>query len=76
MAPTRPTKARVLDIERLYDLLLGARAAEQVTLCFKDGRVLKGALVFNQFKGTGRQINVDTEVSQDFSVEELRDLRF
>jgi hypothetical protein len=43
---------------------------------FKDGRGLHGALVFNQFKGTGRLINVDQELSVDFSVDEIRDLRF
>jgi len=69
-------KARSIDVEQLYDLLLGARTAESVTLHFKDGRVLKGALVFNQFKGTGRLINVDQEMSEDFSVEELRDLKY
>ncbi|MBI1379600.1 MAG: hypothetical protein GC161_00760 [Planctomycetaceae bacterium] len=69
-------KARSIDVEQLYDLLLGARTAESVTLHFKDGRVLKGALVFNQFKGTGRLINVDQEMSEDFSVDELRDLKY
>lgn len=69
-------KIRAVDMEQLYDLLLGARSAESVTLHFKDGRVLKGALVFNQFKGTGRLINVDQELSEDFSVDELRDLKY
>ncbi len=69
-------KVRSIDVEQLYDLLLGARTAESVTLHFKDGRVLKGALVFNQFKGTGRLINVDQEMSEDFSVDELRDLKY
>ena len=45
-------------------------------LIFKDGRIMRGALVFNQFKGTGRLINVDDEVSIDFRVDELRDLKF
>ena len=63
------------DSQRLYDLLLGARTADKVTLYFKDGRVLSGALIFNQFKGTGRLINIDQELSVDFGVEDLRDLR-
>ena len=37
---------------------------------------MRGALVFNQFKGTGRLINVDDEISTDFRVDELRDLKF
>lgn len=75
MTATRTKKPRVLDTEMLYDLLLGARTADLVTLLFKDGRVEKGSLVFNQFKGGGRLINVDTETSFDFLVDELRDVR-
>jgi hypothetical protein len=73
---TTGTKKNRVDPERLYDMLLRARTAEVCTVHFKDGRVLRGALVFNQFKGTGRLINVDDEVSIDFRVDELRDLRF
>ena len=65
-----------MDPEKIYDLLLGARTADVATLHFKDGRIMHGALVFNQFKGTGRLINIDDEVSIDFSVEEIRDLKF
>ena len=73
---TSTRKSRGLDPERIYDLLLGARTAELCTLSFKDGRTLRGALVFNQFKGTGRIINVDDEVSTDFAVDDIRDLKF
>ena len=31
------------DSQRLYDLLLGARTADKVTLYFRDGRVLNGS---------------------------------
>ena len=68
-------KSRTTDSQRIYDLLLGARTADKVTLYFKDGRVLHGALIFNQFKGTGRLINIDQEMSVDFRVDDLRDLR-
>jgi hypothetical protein len=64
------------DSQRLYDLLLGARTADKVTLYFKDGRVLHGALIFNPFKGTGRLINIDQEMSVDFAVDQLREVRF
>lgn len=73
---TTTKKGRTVDPERIYDLLLGARTAEVCTVHFKDGRVMRGALVFNQFKGTGRLINIDDEVSWDFSVDEVRDLKF
>ena len=69
-------KSRTIEPEKLYDLLLGARTADQCTLHFKDGRILRGALVFNEFKGTGRLINVDEESSTDFAIDELRDLKF
>ena len=69
-------KSRALDAERIYDLLLGARTADECTLHFKDGRIMRGALVFNQFKGTGRLINVDDEISQDFAVDDIKDLKF
>ncbi len=69
-------KSRNLDPEKIYDLLLGARTADLATLHFKDGRVMQGALVFNQFKGTGRLINVDDEVSVDFAIDDIRDLKF
>lgn len=64
------------DSQRLYDLLLGARTADKVTLYFRDGRVLHGALIFNPFKGTGRLINIDSETSIDFAVDQLREVKF
>ena len=73
---TSTKKSRTIDPERIYDMLLSARTADVCTLSFKDGRILRGALVFNQFKGTGRLINVDDEMSLDFGVDEIRDLKF
>lgn len=72
----RAPKLRVLDTEHLFDILMAARTAEIVSLMFKDGRTYRGNLVFNQFKGTGRLINIDEELSLDFGVEELRDVKF
>jgi hypothetical protein len=73
---TTTKKTRGVDPERIYDLLLSARTAEVCTVHFKDGRIMRGALVFNQFKGTGRLINVDEEISLDFAVDDIRDLKF
>ena len=42
---------------------------------FENNRVVSGALIFNEFKGTGRIINVDLEISVDFAVDDLRDVR-
>jgi hypothetical protein len=68
-------KNRELVPEKIYDLLLNARTADKVTMHFKDGRVVHGALIFNPFKGTGRLINIDQELSVDFSVDDIRDLK-
>ncbi len=73
MSTTR--KSRQLGPEKIYDLLLGARTADKVTIHFKDGRAIYGALIFNPFKGTGRIINIDQELSVDFAVDDIRDLR-
>ncbi len=72
---TTKKKGRSADSRHIYDLLLGARTADKATLYFKDGRVIHGALIFNQFKGTGRLINIEQELSIDFSVEELREVK-
>lgn len=68
-------KNRELIPEKIYDLLLNARTADKVVMHFKDGRVVHGALIFNPFKGTGRLINIDQELSVDFSVDDIRDLK-
>ena len=69
-------KSRQLVPEKIYDMLLNARTADKVTMNFKDGRIVAGALIFNPFKGTGRLINIDQEVSVDFGVDDIRDLKF
>lgn len=61
--------------ERIYDILLNARTADKITMRFKDGRVVQGALIFNPFKGTGRLINIDRETSIDFAVDDIRELK-
>ena len=69
-------KGRTLTPEKIFDLLVEARAAERVSIYFRDGRIVSGAVIFNESKGSGRIINVDAEVSVDFRVEEIRDVRF
>ena len=72
---TTSKKPRQMVPEKVYDLLLGARTADKVTIHFKDGRAVHGALIFNPFKGTGRIINIDQELSIDFAVDDIRDLK-
>ena len=66
---TRPTR------EEVYDLLMNARQAEWVELSLEDGRSMAGAIIFNEFKGTGRLINVDEEISFDFNVDQVVDVK-
>lgn len=73
---TTTRKSRQLVPEKIYDMLLNARTADKVTMHFKDGRIVAGALIFNPFKGTGRLINIDQEVSVDFGIDDIRDLKF
>ena len=61
--------------EQIYDLLMNARHADWVELQLEDERELTGAIIFNEFKGTGRLINVDEEVSIDFNVDQVTDVR-
>jgi hypothetical protein len=61
--------------EKVYDLLMNARQADWVELSLEDGRSLCGAIIFNEFKGTGRLINVDEEVSFDFNVDQVVDVK-
>ena len=70
------TNTKTLVPEKIYDMLLNARTADKVTVYFKDGRVIAGALIFNPFKGTGRLIDIEKESSIDFAIEQIRDLRF
>ena len=61
--------------EQLYDLLMNARQADWVELSLEDGRRVSGAIIFNEFKGTGRLINVEQEISFDFNVDQVVDVR-
>jgi len=61
--------------ERVYDLLMNARQADWVELSLEDGRCVAGAIIFNEFKGTGRLINVEKEISFDFNVDQVMDVR-
>ncbi len=61
--------------EEIYDLLMNARQAAWVHLRLTDDRSFEGAIIFNEFKGTGRLINVQNEISLDFTVDQVRDVK-
>ncbi|MFN0204681.1 MAG: hypothetical protein ACKVS6_00015 [Planctomycetota bacterium] len=72
----RPKKLRNLNTEESFELLIQARQADQIQLFLRDARVIEGAILFNDIKGTGRIINVLKEISVDFRATEVRDIRF
>jgi hypothetical protein len=75
MSTTTTKKSREMVPERIYDLLLNARTADKATMRLKDGRIVQGALTFNHYKGTGRLIDIEREISIDFAVSDIRDLK-
>jgi len=76
MAPTTSKKQQKYTVEQVFDLLMNARQTNWVTLHFRDGEVVSGAIIFNEYKGTGRIINVEKEFSRDFTVAEIADVKF
>ena len=66
------SEAAQVDREEIYDLLMNARQAPWVELEWLDGESRTGAIIFNEFKGTGRLINIDEEVSIDFRADQIR----
>ena len=61
--------------EEIYDLLMNARQASWVEISLNDGRSVQGAIIFNEFKGTGRLINVKEEISFDFNVDQVLNVK-
>ncbi|MFO0980369.1 MAG: hypothetical protein U1E76_01275 [Planctomycetota bacterium] len=43
-----------------------------MALEFRDGRVLHGAILFNDIKKCGKLINVDEEISVDFDAAQIK----
>ena len=68
-------RATELSREEVYDLLMNARQTSWVELHMQDGRCVQGAIIFNEFKGTGRLINVQDEISFDFTAEQILDVK-
>jgi hypothetical protein len=69
-------RPRNLTPERAQEALNASRTAEHVHVFLRDGRVIEGAVLFNDFKRTGRVINIFSETSVDFRLDEVRDVRF
>ncbi len=72
---TRPAEEQGVDREEIYDQLMNARQAPWVELRWMDGAARTGAIIFNEFKGTGRLINIDEEISIDFRADQITGVR-
>lgn len=59
----------------ITDALRSATREELVSVQFNDGRIVDGAILFNESKGVGKVINVEKEVSVDFRVEQIASVR-
>ena len=69
-------RLRNLTPEKAHEALAASRSADHVRVFLHDGRILDGAVLFNEFKGTARIINIVREVSIDIRVEDVRDVRY
>jgi hypothetical protein len=57
--------------EKIHELLISSRTKDDVTLYFRDGSKVTGGVVYNELKGYGRIIDVEHEISRDFTIEEI-----
>jgi len=64
------------DYHKILTRLRLARTQPNVRLEFKDGRSADGAITFVERLGTGRLINIDSEVSVDFHIYDLQRVVF
>jgi hypothetical protein len=61
--------------ERLLKSLKKAARSDIVSLTFKDGKTIEGAVLFNEVKKSGKIINIVEEISVDFELEEVSRVR-
>ncbi len=62
--------------DKIFQRLIKGKQKDHVTLVFRDGRAVDGMIIFNELKRVGRLINVNKEISVDYSVEDVREVRF
>ena len=55
----------------LLQNLKKAARADKVSLQFKDGSIIEGAILFNEIKKCGKIINIEDEISLDFEMKEV-----
>lgn len=48
-----------------------AARADKVSLTFKSGQIVEGAILFNEIKKSGKIINIVEEISVDFEIGDI-----
>ena len=61
--------------DTLLQSLKKAARADKVSLIFKDGSMIEGAILFNEIKKCGKIINIDDEISLDFDIKEVQKVK-
>lgn len=60
-----------MNYQSLVNTLRKATHVEKVSVEFRDGKRVEGAILFNETKGCGKVINVDKEISVDFQLTQI-----
>ena len=61
--------------DSLLQSLKKAARADIVSLDFKDGKTIEGAVLFNEIKKSGKIINIEEEISVDFEIDDISRVR-
>ena len=64
-----------MSLNAIISELRSATRVEKVSVEFRNGRTVVGAVLFNESKGVGKVINVDEEVSVDFRLDQIAAVR-
>jgi len=62
-------------VKHLLQSLKKASRADRVSLTFKNGKVVEGAVLFNEIKKSGKIINIDEEISVDFEMADVSQVK-
>lgn len=57
--------------QKIREVLVACRTREDVILIFRDNTKVTGGIVYNELKGFGRIIDVEHEISRDFTIQEI-----
>lgn len=57
--------------DTLLQNLKKAARSDKVSLFFKNGKMVEGAILFNEIKKSGKIINIVEEISLDFEMSDV-----